>query len=223
MQRFFPIIFSIALISVGFGFLLLFLAEYFIPAWQEFLALSNPWLCALFVLIVCPLIGLAKLPISFRFSDVGGSINLLSVIFPFAILAYIYPSLNINWTWAHLAPAILSFFLFLSCSYPSQKGAVIYRFVLPVSAIGSLFVLHAVLGHHIQEFLWLAFASQFIPLLIVDFVRTSQSAKLMDSTQAFCIGQGGAKAPLWVAPSFALFISYLAHEFFWKTNSSFFG
>ena len=206
------------MMSIGLGLLFLVLMEFLIPAWQELLGMDNTWLCAIMILLICPLMGLANIPVSIRLSGRTGSVNLLSVLLPITILGYIYPELDINWSWVHLTPIVLSLLLFLSCSYATPKGAHIYPFSFVVGAFGTLFMLHAILGHDIQQFLWFAFASQFIPLLLVDFLRTSQSAKLMMENDKFCLGQGGARASLWVAPSFTLFLSYLAHLYLWNST-----
>ena len=211
----FPLIFSVSLLLITIAGTLLFVSQLFIPAWQILLGLSSPWYCSIFVLFLCPLIGMIRIPISLRLKGRSGSANLLTTLLPLSILLYTYPTVQVNWSTIHLVPAALSAALFWVCSYPSPRGGTLYRFSILLGTVATVILLHSFLGDNIRSFLWMAFASQFIPLLIVDVIRTAQSTQFLAEGEEFILGGENAHDPLWVSPSFAIFCAYSAHLLFW--------
>ena len=211
----FSLIYSFLLIFICAVGLLLFVSQLCIPAWQIFLGIDNPGYCSILILFVCPLISLIKVPIALRFQGHSGSANMLSVFIPMGMLMYTYPSVQINWSFAHLLPFIMSLILYWVSSYSNSKGSNMYRVSIIIGAFTTVVLLNSILGNNIRSFLWLAFASQFVPLLIVDLVRTSRSVQNLGIEEEYVLGGTTAHDPLWVAPSFALFMSYTAHLMFW--------
>lgn len=211
----FSLIYSFLLIFICVAGLLLFVSQLCIPAWQIFLGMANPWYCSILILFICPLISIIKVPIALRFQGKSGSANMLSVFIPMGMLLYTYPSIQINWSFAHFLPALMSLILFWVSSFASPKGSSIYRISLVIGAFATVVFLNSILGNNIRSFLWLAFASQYFPLLIIDILRTSGSAQYLGIEEEYVLGGTNAHDPLWVAPSFALFMSYTAHLMFW--------
>ena len=219
----FPILLSVAMVVMIGVLTLLFISTLFIPAWQEFLNIESPWYCSLFILFLCPLIGFIRLPVAIRFNGIQGSANMLSTIVPLAILAYTYPSSHINWSPFVYVPGVLSFILYWICSMPSERGTYLYRISILIGSVSSILIIQAFVGSNLQAFLWIAFASQFLPLLLVETIRTSQSTKLYTEDEEFVLGGKGAHDPLWVAPSFAIFLTYSTHLLFWGLKTPPFG
>jgi hypothetical protein len=211
----FPLIFSVSLLLITIAGTLLFVSQLFIPAWQLLLGLSNPWYCSIFVLFLCPLIGMIRIPIALRLKGRSGSVNLLTTLLPLSILLYTYPTVQINWSTPHFIPAILSMILFWVSSFPSPKGGTLYRVSIIVGAVATVIFLNSILGNDIRAFLWMAFASQFVPLLVVDVIRTTQSTQFLSEGEEFILGGRNAHDPLWVSPSFTIFLAYSAHLLFW--------
>ena len=187
----FPILLSAAMVLTIGVLTLLFVATLFIPAWQIFLDIENPWYCSLFLLFVCPLIGLIRLPVAIRFNGHQGSANMLSTVVPLAILAYTYPNSHINWSPFIYVPAALSFILYWISSFPSERGTYLYRVIILVGAASSVLMIHAFIGSNFRAFLGLAFASQFLPLLLVETIRTSQSTKFYREEEEFVLPRIG--------------------------------
>ena len=219
----FPLIFSVSLLLITIAGTLLFVSQLFIPAWQILLGLSNPWYCSIFVLFLCPLIGMIRIPIALRLKGKSGSANLLTTILPLSILLYAYPTIQINWSTLHYIPGILSLGLFWVSSFPSPKGGTLYRISILVGSVATVIFLNSILGDNIRAFLWMAFASQFIPLLIVDTIRTAQSTQYLSEGEEFVLGGKNAHDPLWVSPSFAILFAYSAHLLFWDFTSPLLG
>jgi hypothetical protein len=219
----FPLIFSVSLLLITIAGTLLFVSQLFIPAWQILLGLSSPWYCSIFVLFLCPLLGMICISISLRLKGCSGFVNMLIMLLPLSILLYTYPTVQINWSTFHFIPGILSGALFWVCSYPSSQGGTLYRFSIFLGTIATVILLHSFLGDNIRAFLWMAFASQFIPLLVVEVIRTAQSTQYLSEEQSFVLGGTNAHDPLWVSPSFAIFFAYSAHLLFWNFTSPLLG
>ena len=219
----FSIIFSLSLIVLSMVGVLLFVSQLYIPAWQILLGLSNPWYCSIVILFLCPLIGMLKIPLAFRFQEHNGTANMLGVLAPSFALIYSYPDVSINWSFVHFIPALLSIALFWVSSHPSPNGGTLYRISLFVGSVSTIIFLNSILGRDIRSFLWLAFASQFIPLLIVDFLRTSQSAQYLSEGDEFVLGGANAHTHLWVGPSSTIMLAYCAHLLFWEFENPLFG
>ena len=219
----FSIIFSLSLLVMSTVGILLFVSQLYIPAWQILLNMPNPWYCSILILFLCPLIGMMKLPIAFRFQGHSGSANMLGLLVPILVLLYTYPQVKINWSVIHCIPAMLSLLLFWVSSHPSSKGGTLYRISIFIGALSTTLFLNSILGHDIRSFLWLAFASQYLPLLIVDFLRTSQSARFLYEEEEYILGGNNAHSHLWVSPSFTIMLAYSAHLLFWEFEHPFFG
>ena len=219
----FSIIFSLSLVVFATVGVLLFVSQLYIPAWQILLGLHNPWYCSVLILFLCPLIGILKIPLAFRFQEHSGNANMLGVLVPTFVLLYTYPDVSINWSFVHFIPAILSLALFWVSSHPSPNGGTLYRICLLIGSISTIIFLNSILGRDIRSFLWLAFASQFIPLLIVDFLRTSQSAKYLSEGEEYILGGTNAHTHLWIGPSSTIMLAYSAHLLFWEFDNPLFG
>ena len=219
----FSIIFSLSLLVFSAVGVLLFVSQLYIPAWQILLGLSNPWYCSILILFLCPLIGMMKIPLAFRFQGQGGSANMLGVLGPLFVLVYTYPEVSINWSAVHFIPAALSFLLFWVGSHPSPQGGTLYRICLLIGSLSTIVFLNSTLGNDIRSFLWLAFASQFLPLLVVDFLRTAQSARYLSEGDEYILGGNNANTHLWVGPSSTIMLAYSAHLLFWEFENPLFG
>ncbi|MEC7984190.1 MAG: hypothetical protein VX278_03445 [Myxococcota bacterium] len=213
----FSLIVSISFLSIGLAFVTLFLALLFVPAWQVFLMLRNPWYCSLFVLFAAPLIGLIKIPVSLKIGEHPASGNLLSLCLPPAILVYIYPTLQINWSAEMALPPFLSLVFFYVSSFHTERGSALYRITLTLSSLTTVFIFHSIVGDAVRELMWLSFASQFCTIVLVEFLRSRQSGGLSDC-EAIVLGGHGIRDPLWVAPSTALVFSYIGYSTFWNMN-----
>ncbi|MAA80328.1 MAG: hypothetical protein CL916_13825 [Deltaproteobacteria bacterium] len=219
----FSIIFSLSLVVFSTVGILLFVSQLYIPAWQILLGMSNPWYCSILILFLCPILGMMKLPLSFRFQNHSGTANLLGILGPSLALIYSYPDVSIHWSPVHFIPALLSFVLYWISSHPSPNGGTLYRICLLIGSISTILFLNSILGRDIRSFLWLAFASQFIPLLIIDFIRTSQSARYLSEGDEFIIGGTNAHSHLWIGPSSTIMLAYCAHLLFWEFKNPLFG
>ena len=214
----FSLIVAISFLSIGLAFTTLFLALVFIPSWQVFLQVNNPWYYSLLVLFILPLVGLVKIPVALKIGKQPAAGNFLSLCISPAILLYTYPTVAINWSPEMLLPPILSLLFFYVASFYTEKGPYLYRITLSFSAITTVFILHYIVGDATRTLMWLAFASQFCTIFIVELLRALQTGKNIPKCEGIVLGGKGIRDPLWVAPSTALVFTYLGYTLLWNGN-----
>jgi hypothetical protein len=193
-----------------------FLFLLFVPAWQVFFAVSNPWLMASLLLLLLPILGAVNLPVPFYTGRNQLGLNFLAVLMPWVIAIVGAFSIKPKAFLIFFAPFLCSVLIYHAGYRFHRRGILVSSWWINLSVLSTIFLLQIFLGSKIRMVMWWGFVIQYFSVLAVTLFETLRHRKgFFAYDLLLIIGSGGQRNALWAAPAAAVLFTYLINRFWW--------